>query len=90
MKVKNCVYLLITLILLHASCVINPRNYTQEKDIKKYSNSYQVFLGMNKINTSHTFLDKENIEKIEVNKKAKRVTIFQKKRHISLIYTQLI
>ncbi|MFY7787404.1 MAG: hypothetical protein ACOVQA_05975 [Thermoflexibacteraceae bacterium] len=78
MKVKNFGYLLMVFSLLHSSCATSKKNYTNEELIKKYSKHYQIYLDSNRIHLSYTFLDRENIAKIEVDKKTKRITIVQK------------
>ncbi len=76
MKPSLFLYLLVVM----SGCATQNIKYDRNKILKKYSADYQIFVDAKKMNLEKNYLDKDNIENVRINKKAKELKITQIKR----------
>ena len=71
------IFLLLLILTFTLSCATRKIEYNRNKILKKYTADYQVFLDDEKMNLKSTYLDKNNIESIELDNRNKTLKINQ-------------
>ena len=74
------IFLLLFLLTFTFSCATRNIKYDRNKILKKYSADYKTFVDNQNMNLENVYLDKDNIENIRIDKKAKELKITQFKR----------
>lgn len=73
------IFLLLLILTLTFGCATRNIKYDRNKILKKYSAEYKMFLDGNKTDLETVFLDKDNIENIQIDKRTKELKINQLK-----------
>ena len=60
-----------------SGCSTRSVNYDRYKILKKYSSNFDIFVDNEKTDLETLILDKDNIEKLQINKRTKEVNITQ-------------
>lgn len=71
------IFLLLLTLTLTFSCATRNIKYDRNKILKKYSVEYKMFVDNEKMDLETVFLDKDNIENIRIDKRAKELKITQ-------------
>lgn len=61
-------------------CATRNVNYDRYKILKKYASDYDIYVDNEKTDLETLFLDKDNIEKVHINKQTKELNITQIKQ----------
>ncbi len=77
---KMRIFLLLFLLIFTFSCATRNINYDRNKILQKYSAKYKMFVDNEKMDLETVFLDKDNIENIQIDKRTKELKITQLKR----------
>jgi len=75
------IILVITLNLV-LSCSVRNINYDRQKIEKRYAAKYDIMIDSMMVKFKNTFVDRENIKSIKVNKREKIIEISQHKKRI--------
>ena len=73
------VFLLLLTLTLTFGCATRSIKYDRNKILKKYSAEYKMFVDSEKMDLETVFLDKDNIEKIRIDKRTRELKITQLK-----------
>jgi len=71
------IFPLLFLLILTFGCATRNIKYDRNKILKKYSADYETFLDNQKIDLETVYLDKDNIENIQIDRKTKKLKITQ-------------
>jgi hypothetical protein len=72
-------FLLLLILTLTFGCATRNIKYDRNKILKKYSTEYKMFVDNEKLDLEIVFLDKDNIESVQIDKRAKELKITQLK-----------
>ncbi len=76
---KMRIFLLLLTLTLIFGCATRNIKYDRNKILKKYSSEYKMFVDNQKMDLETVFLNKDNIENIRIDKRAKELNITQLK-----------
>ncbi len=71
---------LLFLLTLASGCAIQNIKYDRDKILRKYSDTYTTFIDQNKEDFKSVYLDRDNIESIQIDRKKKALKITQIKQ----------
>ena len=71
------IILLFFLLFFALGCATRNIKYDRNKILKKYSRDYSIFVDNQKINLNKIYLDKNNIENVQLDKRNKNLNIEQ-------------
>jgi hypothetical protein len=73
------IILTIILVILSIGCATRNIKYDRNKILKKYSSDYNIFVDNQKMDFENIYLNKDNIDYVELDKKNKNLNIKQLK-----------
>jgi len=74
------IFLFLLILTFIFGCATRNIKYDRNKILKKYSSEYKMFVDNEKMDLETVFLDKDNIENIQIDKRTKELKITQLKR----------
>ena len=80
---------LLLIIAVLSGCRTRSFSYTKDKILTNFTN-FETFLNNEKISLDTIYLDKDNIESIEINKQGKTIHIIQKNKNVEYFSPQNI
>ncbi|MFD2696987.1 hypothetical protein ACFSQ0_03205 [Mesonia sediminis] len=73
------IFLLLLILTLTFGCATRNIKYDRNKILEKYSADYKLFVDNEKMNLETLFLNKDNIENVQINKRTQELKITQLK-----------